>query len=246
MVLYIKERGRIAVAWYDGRLPSKRSLDNALRHLNLKRPRIPDSPTGVEDTIQTTRGDHIRCQLLAELLATCIDMYLDVPGSKTSNYEIAVLLPKWSKANRPQIVRWAERSRHNHERLFAEDDKLLRDLSPVDVLHVRPYIHGLREQEYCQIVSLHASPRKKYHYSWVAASQVPVRERTQWPLEELVRMCDLNPPDQSCYHNYPVFEGELRKQLSTLVDTHCAGHSVLPQLQSLGFRITAHRLVASR
>ena len=144
MVYFIREKQNVNVAWYDGRLPSRKIL---LASTGEKR-------LGQSESTSSSRHspNRQRFELITDLLAAYIETHMTNYETKSNRYQIVLARPKWSERPVPEPVKVILRRPFHYERFFAEEDKLLARLSEEDYLHLPPNVPYLKAHEYYQVV----------------------------------------------------------------------------------------------
>lgn len=240
MVLYIREKGGYLATWYDGLIPTKAQLKRALRPNSLHARGLHDRV--VDDLLHKGGADSQnknREELFMDLLDVhMLDRTVCVDRKKTG-YQSALFKPKWNRTNKPRHVRLAEKWMYGYDRFFPEDDRLLEHISPRELLHVRPAIKHISDEVFYQLICIYPSAGIE---NWGPRNMVTF-EMPPRPgfLHKIKREFNLKSADVSDYHNYPVFEYQLRNLLREMVEVHERRDNISDKLSNSGFRVTTSR-----
>lgn len=241
MVYLVKEKHNVKVAWYDGRLPSRRVL------LDRSSPRRL-AANGIERRIIESSGlaggsqgrNTSRHDLLLSLVTAYLNRHLDDASGQRRGYQIVLFRPKWNTGNRPRRIRRAESSQYDFRAYFAEDDPLFRSAPKQEILHVRPRIPHSKDRDFFQLlVTYPASPN-----DWTRDRVSGMTFQRKGPVWEVAGYLEIDTPSKEHYHNLPIFEEQLSLLLKDSVSVHLGKGSVARMLRERHFEVIGQKTSA--
>lgn len=228
MVIVSEIREGMRAVWVDGRIPSYEALVSGSNYRRLRDRGLDEAILkSYELDTREKRRRRTRTDLYMDLASVYIENHLKEGNLRITDYQIALLKPKWDKTNKPHAVVLSEgrgfRPRGDQD---FEDDPLFREIPYEDILHVRPYIPAVSDEEFFQSVAVYAMIEG---------------EPQLGPVERFCRDFPVRDASKLEYWNYPVFDTVLRKLLQDIISEDQQHRNISKRLCDCDFRVIATR-----
>lgn len=207
MVFYWREKNGIIVWWFDGRLPCKSDLSSLSSRKRFMGAGL--TPSSIEKFglhYPKDREKKSRNDLVGNIMAAYIESDLERYRSNDNWFQILLMQPKFEERERPRTIRNAEHIGYDTDKFFPDDDPLLTEIHPHDILHVKPRVPYLSYNDYYEIIALYPKTHPERGFSRSQRKYVT----RQTCLDKFATHFGFKNIDPVKYRNYPMFEHELR------------------------------------